>query len=70
MTAEPGAPDRTESDRLEALFLAAYQPMLRVARLMLGNVPAAEDVVMDAFERVRPRIDEPTCPRPTCARPW
>ena len=48
--------------RLEQLFATQFGEMVKVARLMLGRSGAggdgvdAEDVAMDAFERVRPRL--------------
>ena len=55
---DEGSRDR----RFEDLFAARFAEMVKVARLMLGRWGAggdgvdAEDVVMDAFERVRPRL--------------
>lgn len=40
---------------LDELFRVEYQPMVRVAYLVLGDVDQAEDVVQDAFARVQAR---------------
>ncbi len=58
-----GTVDETAGERaFEDLFAARFDEMVKVARLTLGRSGAggdgvdAEDVVMDAFERVRPRL--------------
>jgi len=50
---QTGAPDR--ADRAEAvrdLFRDHHLELVRLAAMMLGDIPAAEDVVQDAFERL------------------
>lgn len=37
---------------LRALYEQEYRAMLRVATLLVGSVPSAEDIVQDAFVRV------------------
>ncbi len=41
----------------EAVYTAAYRNLLRVAFVLTGSAPAAEDVVHDVFAKVGPRID-------------
>ncbi len=41
----------------EAVYAAAYRNLLRVAFVLTGSAPAAEDVVHDVFTKVGPRID-------------
>jgi RNA polymerase sigma factor (sigma-70 family) len=41
----------------EAVYKAAYRDLLRVAFVLTGSAPAAEDVVHDVFAKVGPRID-------------
>jgi len=41
----------------EAVYAAAYRNLLRVAFVLTGSAPAAEDVVQDVFAKVGPRID-------------
>jgi RNA polymerase sigma factor (sigma-70 family) len=41
----------------EAVYAAAYRDLLRVAFVLTGSGPAAEDVVHDVFATVGPRID-------------
>jgi RNA polymerase sigma factor (sigma-70 family) len=41
----------------EAVYAAAYRDLLRVAFVLTGSGPAAEDVVHDVFAKVGPRID-------------
>jgi RNA polymerase sigma factor (sigma-70 family) len=41
----------------EAVYAAAYRDLLRVAFVLTGSAPAAEDVVHDVFAKVGPRID-------------
>lgn len=40
------------------LFRERFDPMVRLATLLTGSVETAEELVMDAFTRVAPRIDE------------
>jgi RNA polymerase sigma factor (sigma-70 family) len=42
----------------EAVYASAYRELLRVAYLLTGSGPAAEDVVHDVFCKVGPRIAE------------
>ena len=41
----------------EAVYIAAYRDLLRVAFVLTGSAPAAEDVVQDVFARIGSRID-------------
>jgi RNA polymerase sigma factor (sigma-70 family) len=41
----------------EAVYATAYRDLLRVAFVLTGSAPAAEDVVQDVFTKVGPRID-------------
>ena len=41
----------------EAVYAAVYRDLLRVAFVLTGSAPAAEDVVHDVFAKVGPRID-------------
>ena len=41
----------------EAVYASAYRNLLRVAFVLTGSAPAAEDVVHDVFAKVGPRID-------------
>jgi RNA polymerase sigma-70 factor (sigma-E family) len=59
-SAEPDAPERATT--FEELFQQRYEPMMRVAFLLVGSRAEAEDVVQDAFARVNlrwSRIDNP-----------
>ena len=49
---EPGGGGRGALDDFEALFLAQYEHMVRVAYLLLGTRAEAEDVVAESFARV------------------
>jgi RNA polymerase sigma factor (sigma-70 family) len=40
------------------LFRERFEPMVRLATLLTGSVQTAEELVMDAFTRLAPRIDE------------
>ena len=40
------------------LFRIEFAPMVRLATLMTGSQDVAEELVMDAFARVAPRIDD------------
>ena len=41
----------------EAVYASTYRNLLRVAFVLTGSAPAAEDVVHDVFAKVGPRID-------------
>jgi RNA polymerase sigma factor (sigma-70 family) len=41
----------------EAVYSAVYRDLLRVAFVLTGSGPAAEDVVHDVFAKVGPRLD-------------
>jgi RNA polymerase sigma factor (sigma-70 family) len=41
----------------EVVYAAVYRDLLRVAFVLTGSAPAAEDVVQDVFASVGPRID-------------
>ena len=41
----------------EAVYASAYRNLLRVAFVLTGSAPAAEDVVHDVFAKVGPKID-------------
>jgi RNA polymerase sigma factor (sigma-70 family) len=41
----------------EVVYAAVYRDLLRVAFVLTGSGPAAEDVVHDVFAKVGPRID-------------
>ena len=41
----------------EVVYAAVYRDLLRVAFVLTGSAPAAEDVVHDVFASVGPRID-------------
>jgi len=41
-----------------ALFRERFDPMVRLATLLTGSTHTAEELVMDAFSRVAPRIAE------------
>ncbi len=41
----------------EAVYASVYRNLLRVAFVLTGSAPAAEDVVHDVFAKVGPRID-------------
>jgi RNA polymerase sigma factor (sigma-70 family) len=56
---ETTTPTATGSpDAVEALFRERFDPMVRLATLLTGSVETAEELVMDAFARLAPRIDE------------
>jgi DNA-directed RNA polymerase specialized sigma24 family protein len=56
--AEPATPGTPTGEGLTSLFTRERVPMLRLATLLVGSVPAAEDVVQDAFGEVARRWDE------------
>ena len=41
----------------EAVYQSAYRDLLRVAFVLTGSGPAAEDVVQDVFAKIGPHID-------------
>ena len=47
--ADPAAADRAGEDLVDDLFRAHAVTLVRVAMLLLGDQPSAEDVVQDAF---------------------
>lgn len=49
------APDEAEPQSFDELFRQQYEPMVRVAFLLVGSRAEAEDVVQDAFARVELR---------------
>jgi RNA polymerase sigma factor (sigma-70 family) len=55
MTTEPS--DVSAEAQLATLFQEQYAPMVRLATLLTGSEHRAEEVVMDAFARLTPRID-------------
>jgi RNA polymerase sigma factor (sigma-70 family) len=65
-TAASQAQESGRADRAEAvrdLFRHHHLELVRLAAMMLGDIPAAEDVVQDAFERLQRhwlRIREPS----------
>jgi RNA polymerase sigma factor (sigma-70 family) len=48
----------------EAIYVSAYRQLIRVAFVLTGSGPEAEDVVQDVFTRVGPRIAELDDPVP------
>jgi RNA polymerase sigma factor (sigma-70 family) len=48
----------------EAVYASTYRSLLRVAFVLTGSAPAAEDVVHDVFAKVGPRIDSLAEPLP------
>lgn len=52
----PLAPTTVTWSGTEAVYASAYRDLLRVAYVLTGSGPAAEDVVHDVFCRVGPRI--------------
>jgi len=49
---DPGDP----MDLLAVVFRRSYQPMVRLAQLLVGDRPSAEDVVQEAYARLHGRI--------------
>jgi RNA polymerase sigma factor (sigma-70 family) len=43
---------------ISELFRERFDPMVRLATLLTGSAETAEELVMDAFTRLAPRIDE------------
>ena len=41
----------------EVVYTAVYRDLLRVAFVLTGSAPAAEDVVHDVFAKIGPRLD-------------
>jgi RNA polymerase sigma factor (sigma-70 family) len=56
--AEPATPGSPTGEGLPSLFARERVPMVRLATLLVGSVPAAEDVVQDAFGEVTRRWGE------------
>lgn len=48
----------------EAVYVSTYRQLIRVAFVITGSGPAAEDVVQDVFASVGPRIAELDDPAP------
>src|SRR5579864_3636996 len=48
-------PPSLAPQRFEDFYRAQHEPMLRLAYLLTGSRPAAEDLVQDSFVRVQPR---------------
>lgn len=44
--------------RLEDLYRTEHAPMVKLAHLLVGERGVAEELVQDAFLRLRPRIDQ------------
>ena len=55
---DPPAPAGSTTASASDLFRVEFAPMVRLATLMTGSQHVAEELVMDAFARVAPRIDE------------
>src|SRR5580658_7383225 len=52
------SPDQQQDlDDFTALYVRHYEQLLRLAVLLVGDVPAAEDVVQEAFIRVHRSVD-------------
>ncbi len=43
---------------IDELFRERFDPMVRLATLLTGSLEVAEELVMDAFARLAPRIDQ------------
>ncbi len=54
---DPPAPAANPATAASELFRVEFAPMVRLATLMAGSQDVAEELVMDAFARVAPRID-------------
>ncbi|MGB3412501.1 MAG: sigma-70 family RNA polymerase sigma factor [Microthrixaceae bacterium] len=69
VTHEPGGTDFTgytsrqladtddPSRQLEELFKERFDPMVRLATLMSGSQDVAQEIVMDAFSKLAPKLD-------------
>ena len=55
---DAGAPARDEIGGFDALYRDQLLAMVRLAHLLTGSNAVAEDLVHDAFVKVRPRFDE------------
>src|SRR5579859_6862333 len=53
---QPGS-DQQGLDDFTALYVGHYEQLLRLAVLLVGDVPAGEDVVQEAFIRVHRSLD-------------
>ncbi len=51
-----------EAQPLEQLFREQFDPMVRLATLLTGHVHVAEELVMDAFVKVAPRLGDVEVP--------
>src|SRR2546423_11435618 len=52
----PTAADEAVDERLGELFDTSYSTMVRLAHVLVGDRPAAEDLVQDAFVRLHSRL--------------
>ena len=50
-------------DVFGALYAAHYDPMVRLAALLVGSTMAAEDIVQDAFAKLHSRLDRIEVPK-------
>jgi RNA polymerase sigma-70 factor (sigma-E family) len=55
-------PPSLAPQRFEDFYRAQHEPMLRLAYLLTGSRPAAEDLVQDSFVRVQPRYQSLDAP--------
>jgi RNA polymerase sigma-70 factor (sigma-E family) len=60
---QPGS-DQQGLDDFTALYVGHYEQLLRLAVLLVGDVPGAEDVVQEAFIRVHRVLDGGTVRSP------
>jgi RNA polymerase sigma-70 factor (sigma-E family) len=49
-------PHKGVSDVFSALYSAQFEHLVRVAALLVGSTPAAEDIVQDAFAKLHDRL--------------